>query len=276
MPLVFLLVAMMFCSAGYGQDGNRPVAPIRAKVATGPLRVDSANPRYFTDGSGKAIYLTGSHTWANLMDRGTLHPPQVPFDYPAYMQWMVRQNFNFMRLWTAELTDSDDHGDPDENVVAMPWKWMRTGPGYANDGGLKFDLTKFDQTYFDRMRSRTITAGENGIYVSEMLFNGYELQFETNPKDGDPYRDSNNINGVSCPGRCPTDSAEMSGQVWEIQKAYIRKVVDTVNDLDNVMYEVSNESGSPFSDAWQAKVISYVKAYESTKPKQHPVGMTFH
>lgn len=112
----------------------------------------------------------------------------------------------------------------------------------ANDDGLKFDLTRLDQTYFDRMRSRIITAGENGIYVSVMLFNGYELQFETNPKDGDPYRESNN-----CPAWCPTDSSQMSDEVWNIETVYMRKVVDAVNDLDNVLYEVSNESGSPFS-----------------------------
>ena len=88
----------------------------------------------------------------------------------------------------------------------FPGEWLRTGPGNANDGGLKFDLTKFDQSYFDRMRARTITAGQNGIYVSVMLFNGYELQFDTNPIDGDPFSDSNNINHISCPGNCPTDS----------------------------------------------------------------------
>ena len=60
------------------QGAGKALTPVRAQAATGPLRVNSANPRYFTDGSGKAIYLTGSHTWANLMDRGTLHPPQVP------------------------------------------------------------------------------------------------------------------------------------------------------------------------------------------------------
>jgi hypothetical protein len=270
-----LILYLTFVSLAYGRDAGTPLAHVRAQTATGPLRANPANPRYFTDGSGKAIYLTGSHTWSNFLDRGTLHPPQVPFDYPAYMKWMVAHNFNFMRLWTAELPDSDDTNDPDENVVALPWKWLRTGPGYANDGGLKFDLTKFDQSYFDRMRARIITAGENGIYVSVMLFNGYELQFETNPKDGDPYRDSNNINNVSCPGWCPTDSSQMSDEVWSIEKAYMQKVVDTVNDLDNVLYEVSNESGSPFSDSWQAQVISFVKQYETTKPKQHPVGMTF-
>ena len=258
------------------QEQGKPLAPLRAPIATGPLRVNPTNPRYFTDGSGKAIYLTGSHTWANLMDRGHLNPPGVAFDYAAYMKWMVHHNFNFMRLWTAELPDAGPGPDYAEgDFVALPWKWLRTGPGSASDGGLKFDLTKLDQKYFDKMRTRTVIAGQNGIYVSVMLFNGYEWQFDTNPKDGDPFIASNNINGVDCPGACPTNSAEMSDAVWEIETAYFREVVDTVSDLDNVLYEVSNEAGSPYSDSWQVRVIDYLKRYESTKSKQHPVGMTF-
>ena len=42
-----------------------------------------------------------------------------------------------------------------------------------------------------------------------------------------------------------------------------------------MLYEVSNESGSPYSDAWQKTVIRYVKEYEATKLQQHLVGMTF-
>jgi hypothetical protein len=30
--------------------------------------------------------------------------------------------------------------------------------------------------------------------------------------------------------------------VTALQEAYIRKVIDSVNDLDNVLYEVTNES----------------------------------
>ena len=41
-------------------------------VITGPLRVDPANLRYFTDGNGKAIFLTGSHTWDNFQDMGSV------------------------------------------------------------------------------------------------------------------------------------------------------------------------------------------------------------
>jgi hypothetical protein len=32
----------------------------------GPLRLNPATPRYFTDDTGRASCLTGSHTWANL------------------------------------------------------------------------------------------------------------------------------------------------------------------------------------------------------------------
>ena len=271
-----LILCLFFCALACGQNAGKPLAPVRAQKATGPLSKNPANGRYFTDGSGRAIYLTGSHTWANLLDRGQLNPPGVAFDYAAYMKWMVAHNFNFMRLWTAELPDAGPGPDYWEgNFVGLPWKWLRTGPGRATDGGLRFDLSKLDQSYFDRLRARTITAGENGIYVSVMLFNGFEWQFDTNPKDGDPFLDGNNINHVNCPGTCPTDSSQMSEEVWSIERAYFRKIVDTVNDLGNVLYEVSNEAGSPYSDSWQIRVIDFVKQYEATKPKQHPVGMTF-
>jgi hypothetical protein len=273
---LFMIVAGPMPLVAFAQTSGKPLAPLRARTATGPLRANPVNGRYFTDGSGKAIYLAGSHTWANLMDRGQANPPGISFDYPAYMKWMVDHNFNFMRLWTAELPNAGPGPDYSEgNIVALPWRWRRTGPGIATDGGLKFDLTKLDQNYFDRMRARVISAGKNGIYVSVMLFNGYEWQFDTNPKDGDPFVSTNNINGISCPETCPSDASAMPNLVWEIETAYFRKVVDAVNDLDNVLYEVANEAGSPYSDSWQIRVMNYVKQYESTKPKQHPVGMTF-
>jgi hypothetical protein len=54
----------------------------------------------------------------------------------------------------------------------------------------------------------------------------------------------------------------------------VKKVVDTVNDLDNVLYEISKESGV-YATAWQYHMIDLIHQYEAGKPKQHPVGMTF-
>jgi hypothetical protein len=115
------LVLCVACSALAlgGQEGT-PLTPVRNPIASGPLRKNPANGRYFTDGSGKAIYLSGSHTWANMLDRGQLNPPGVDFDYAAYMKWMVDHNFNFMRLWTAELPNAGPGPDYAEGSFVGP------------------------------------------------------------------------------------------------------------------------------------------------------------
>ena len=48
----------------------------------------------------------------------------------------------------------------------------------------------------------------------------------------------------------------------------------TLNDLDNVLWEISNESNGASKD-WQYHMINFVKRCEADQPKQHPVGMTF-
>src|SRR2546422_11348867 len=44
------------------------VCEVHAQTAAGPLRVFSANPRYFTDGTGVAVLLTGAHEGWELQD----------------------------------------------------------------------------------------------------------------------------------------------------------------------------------------------------------------
>src|ERR1044071_7296277 len=144
-------------------------------AAAAPLQVLSSNPRYFTDGSGKAIYLTGSHTHRNFMDWGYSDPPPA-FNYSSYLDFLVQHQHNFMRLWVqgnfswSRLNDSTGKSD---SARAAPFPWLRTGPGLASDGRPKFDLSQLDQSYFDRLRQRVTDAGAKGIYVSVMLFEGH-------------------------------------------------------------------------------------------------------
>jgi hypothetical protein len=58
-----------------------------------------------------------------------------------------------------------------------------------------------------------------------------------------------------------------------LQEAYARRMVDTLNDLSNVLWEICNEGNSK-SLEWQNQMATYVKKYELTKEKQHPVGIT--
>ena len=249
-------------------------APLAAQA--GPLRVLQSNPRWFTDGSGKAVYLAGSHTWWNLQDSGHLlpetHNPPPAFDYNGYLDLLSRHGHNFFRLWRWESPmwhDSKSSKDPVQ--YCRPHPWLRTGPGLAADGQPKFDLERFDPEYFTRLRSRVAAAGARGIYVSIMLFEGWAVQFR-DAWDYHPFNAANNRNGIGGSGQDYYTLADK--RVTAFQEAYLRKVADTVNDLDNVLYEVVNEAG-PYSTEWQYHVIRYMKQYEASKPKAHPVGMTF-
>jgi hypothetical protein len=234
----------------------------------GPLRVSAANPRYFTDESGKAIYLTGSHTWFVLRDSGPTDPPQA-FDYSGFLDLLTTNGHNFMRMWVWDLPKSKCVDNP--LVSVAPFPWPRTGPGLANDGKPKFDLSKLDESYFTRLRERVIEARDRGIYVGVMFFDGYGIQFCRPENDGHPFDAANNINGISP----ASDTHTMNNPAaLAVQKTYVRKVVDTVNDLDNVLYEIANEAGG-YSTAWQFEMIETLNQHQAGKPRRHPVGMTF-
>lgn len=227
-------------------------------VAADALQVHPENPRYFTDGTGRAVYLAGSHTWNNLQDWG---PPSPNFDYDAYLDLLLANNHNFFRLWAWEAPRVDTGAASD--ILPMPW--LRPGPGTAHDGKPKFDLDQFDQGYFDRLRARVIAARDRGIYVSIMLFQQYV------DWDSHPFNHSNNINGLD--GSLNKLHTLDKPAVTAVQEAYVRKVIDTVNDLDNVLYEIGNELVRS-SILWQHHMIDLIHDYEASKPRQHPVGMT--
>ncbi len=246
--------------------------------AAGPLRVSAKNPRYFADDAGKVVYLTGSHTWNNLVDMGKSDPPQA-FDYDGCLDWMQKLNHNFIRLWTWEpVTWNTKNNQRDAINNASPQPWPRTGPGKALDGKSRFDLSKFDDRYFKRLRRRLEEANRRGIYVSIMLFEGWAMQFSPGAWQRHPFNGPNNVNALDGDANGDGKGLEIHELVDEkvrtVQEAYVRKVIDTVNDLNNVLYEISNEN-HPASTQWQYHMIRYIKEYEKSKAKQHPVGMTF-
>jgi Family of unknown function (DUF6298) len=278
--IIGFVIFLASCDGISSNSGSRvDGVPVNSGPATGtargPLRILSENPGYFTDGSGRAVYLTGSHHWDNLVDRDA----KGSFDYVAYLDFLIRHNHNFVRLWTAEsaapkprLPNRDRH----------PLPYQRTGPGTALDGNPKFDLSKFEPAYFNRLRSRVLDAQERGIYVMVMLFQGFSIHNKgggrLNPWPGHPFNVQNNINGIDGDTNGNGEGEEVhtleSPAITKIQESYVRRVVDTLNDLDNVLYEIANESHRA-SAQWQYHMIRLIQNYERSKPKQHPVVMTF-
>jgi len=253
-----------------------------AGAAAGPLSVFGPNPRYFTDGSGRAVYLTGSHTWESQQDLDTTDPPRA-FDYTALLDMMEAHDQNFMRYWMYETALYAPWRDPGEAYYYDPLPWARPGPGTAADGKPKFDLATFNQDYFDRMRARVIAARDRGIYCAVMLFQGWSIEKKRgdtggNPWLGHPFNAANNINSIDGDPNADDEGSEIHTldipAVTALQEAYVVKVIDTVNDLDNVLYEIANETHGD-SYAWHNHMIDFIHDYETNnKPKQHMVGAT--
>ncbi len=246
----------------------------------GPLRVHPANPRYFTDDGQRAVYLTGAHTWDNLQDMGEGDPPAA-FDFGAYLDFLVRHDHNFIRLWRWELLSWDtgaNNPKTAKHLTATPHPWLRTGPGVALDGKPRFNLEQLDDAYFQRLRARVMAARDRGIYVSVMLFEGWALQHVDNAWKAHPFHPENNVNSLNGDadgdGRGTDVHTLRQAAVTRLQEAYVRRVIDSLNDLDNVLYEIGNEIGA-YSTEWQEHFIRFIHQYENRKPKQHPVGMTF-
>jgi hypothetical protein len=277
----------------------------RQVTVTGPLTVSATNPRYFTAATGdtadqKAVYLTGSHIWNNLHDgmgpgAGCAETPER-MDYDAYLDFLEDHGHNFIRLWRWEQFKSQAAGG-DFHLCMTPQPWARTGSGAATDGRPRFDLERFDEAFFERLRDRVIAAGQRGMYVAVMFFDGWALHLSPAPDhvEGHPFHAANNVNGVGIGSILDYQVLPLDRRVQALQEAYIRKVVDTLHHLPNLLWEVANEAsgggeadpafaemlgqaGTPEwgdSTAWQYWVIDTVKRYEQEMGyARHPIGMT--
>jgi len=253
--------------------------------AAGPAPIQgllraSSNPNYFADASGAPLILCGSQTWNTLQDWGAGGSVQ-PLDFDAFVSFLTAHGHNFTLLWRTELPKFSNlpvtATNPPEFTVS-PHPWMRTGPGLAMDGGLKFDLTKFDQAYFDRLWARVDALNRAGIYAGIYLFTAEFLLRFRSPTDGYPFSGPNNVNGADDgyrggPAQSGLASVTMTGTnvITDLQDACVSKTIDTLNDLPNVLWIVSEEAPMK-STWWNNHLISLVRACERRKPYQHPVG----
>jgi hypothetical protein len=272
------LASAMLCGGSAASATVGTAASLASPSPMGPLRRFAANPRYFTANGKTAVYLTGAHTWPEVVDRGSSSPPPK-FDYLGFLNKLRSWHHNFIRLWVLDnFRDEDTNGNGAFNTAPLPY--ARTGPGKALDGLAKFDLTRFDPQYFSRLRTRIVQARDRGIYVSVMLFEGYVVQLSDPPWvwDGNPMNPANNINRINGDlnrdGRGTEIYTLASRRITRIQEAYVKRVVKTVANLDNVLFEIGNEMGS-YSTGFQYHFIRYIRSLERGQRIHHPIGMTF-
>ena len=244
--------------------------------ATWPLRASGSNGRYFVDYNGEPVFLAGFHTWYNPQDGGDSSPPD-PLDWDELLEELTDRGLNCIKFWSMESLQN--WSDTDGQYFNPP-QWERTGPGNANDGGLKVDLAQVNETWLARLRSRAVECLNNGVYVIVQFFQGWQNETDKggtgDPVTYHPMLAANNINSVDGDddddGELLEIHTDADNNAWAYQQDLIEAVIDVLDDLPNVLYEVSNEdTGSANNTDWQEAVIAHIRGYQAL---DHPVGMT--
>jgi len=241
------------------------VACLASGSAYAQLGVHPDNPAAMAD-AGRPVYLLGDYTWDTFSD--PYYPHEAQFDL------MQRYNLNFARLWVmwgfTMVHDDPDSGDPSPEHKPLPY--LRPGPGLANDGLPKADLTRFDPEFFRRLRRVVEAARTRGIYLQLCLFDGWCLKNSLHAWETHAFNRDNNINGIDGDPNRDGRGFEFGelGQerMLELQKRFIDKVLETVGDRPNIFFEIANENPNR---QWEMHLAEYIHQQEMGKPVQHLV-----
>ncbi len=185
-------------------------------------------------------------------------------------------------LWYERRRDDHTRVKRMDGDVVAPFyetPWARSGQGTAWDGLSKWDVTKTNPWYFERLRSFADIGSEKGL----ILFNGLYMQhnlLEAGAHYADaPWRPTNNVNrvGIPEPVLFASDKLIYVAQQFydikdpdraELHRTYMRNVLKELADKPNVILFLSEEYTGPleFVQFW-LDVVAKWKA--ETKKNVH-------
>jgi hypothetical protein len=177
------------------------------------------------------------------------------FDYHRYLDALKADGMNYTRIFSGTYFEKAGSFGILKNTLApkpgmalVPW--ARSNEPGNKSGGNRFDLTKFDDNYFARLKSFIKAASERDIIVEVTLFSSIYGYW-----DIQPFNPSNNVNIESDLTKEQVHTISNTS-VWDYQEKFVRKIVKELNNFDNIFFEIQNE---PWSDhpEWAAQKSEY-------------------
>jgi len=248
--LAVCLVAMCTLRVGAEQAGKRT----KRETING-LRI-SRDGRYFLDGD-KPVVLFGSGLWTIIQD--------ATIDIEDHNRWYAQYGANANRAALFAFCTGVGDGQG-----LCPWE--RTGPGVANDGKPKFDLTKPNEAFWERANEYFDSTRKHGIYVLLQIFDEPFIEKSKERWWLNPFNPENNVNGLpGIPGGIGSGEDAFydpdNTPLMAIQDALVKRLLDeTALRYGHITYEIGNEinldSLAPKAKQWQQHWIDFFHAYD--------------
>ncbi len=232
-----------------------------------PFALHPENPHYFLFRAEPTVLITSAEHYGAVIN--------LDFDYVKYLDTLAADSLNHTRLFVGPYREVAGSFGIRSNVLAPKAQsyicaYTRSDTPGARDNLNKFDLSKWNRKFFDRLKNFCTHASKRGIVVEITLFCPYY---------GDrmwllsPLNIQNNINGV---GRVSyKDVYKMANtDIVKIHTEFTRKIATELNAFDNIYYEITNEPWVHNVEmAWQHHIVDTIVDTEKSLPKKHLISL---
>ncbi|HZZ72628.1 MAG TPA: cellulase family glycosylhydrolase [Pirellulales bacterium] len=247
--------ALTFCALTLGE-----AAALRA---AGPLAIDPTNPHYLTAGGRPTLLVTSGEHYGAVLN--------AEFDFVFYLGELHKHGLNLTRTFSGAYREIPGSFGIEHNTLAPEREkficpFARTDKPGAADGGLKFDLTRYNPAYFQRLHAFLTEAKKQGIYVELSLFCAI---YDDNLWKVNPLNPANIVNEVEPVGRQDLYTLKHPRHL-ALQEAFVRQIARELKDDENVYFEICNEPywGSATAE-WNARIAAALADAEKDFPHRH-------
>jgi hypothetical protein len=238
-----------------------------ATLCAAPLQLHPDNPHYFLWKEKPEVLVTSGEHYGAVLN--------LDFDFAKYLRTLGAAGMNLTRTFSGAYCEAPGAFKIERNTLAPAagrfiCPWARSDqPGYAN-GGNKFDLNRWDDAYFRRLRDFLSAAAEAGVIVEMNLFCPF---YEDSMWNLSPMNARNNSNGIGGVKREEVYTLDKHGGLLAVHESMTRKLVTELNAFDNLCFEICNE---PYfggvTMAWQHRIADVIVETEKALPKKHLIS----
>jgi hypothetical protein len=161
--------------------------------------------------------------------------------------------------------------------------WARSGQGTAWDGLSKYDLTKFNPWYFDRLKQFADRGAEKGLILCQQMYFQHNV-LEAGAHWADcPWRPANCLQETGFPEPPPYVGKKrifFADEFYDVthpirrdmHRLYIRHCLDVLGECPNVIFQTSEEFTGPqeFVRFW----LETIAEWEREKGRRVKVGLS--
>ena len=178
-------------------------------------------------------------------------------NYKTWVEWAMKYKMNHVRSYPPSI------------IVDQPSLNVFHSVSGNRD---KFDLTKFNNAYFEELSRACQLMKDNDFFVHLQLWQSVHWKKRWNDNYYNPV---NNINPEISQDAGPGNFMVVSNPILLVhQKEYVLKILDSTAKIGNVFYDLANEigNGTGSDHNWVLAMLETIRLWEQTN--HHKVLVT--